>query len=223
MAETNAINKRTEDLLVNKASGDPFVNFQIGGTDEFVIGVDDDDADSLKINQGGTDPSSGTNVWKVTATGERTMPLQPAFLAFVNSTVVNVTGNGGIYKICDDNNTTVYDLNGDYDDDGVFTAPVTGKYDLKFFVIINNLTVAADQGNVEIVTSNRTYHCGATNPGAGRNALDQFGLTGSALADMDAGDTVEFRLTVGGEVGNTVGVLGNGTTLFSYICGYLEL
>jgi hypothetical protein len=42
------------EVNVDIASGDPHLSFQIGGTDEFTIGVDDDDSDSLKIDTGGT-------------------------------------------------------------------------------------------------------------------------------------------------------------------------
>jgi len=67
MAENNAINKQTEDLIVNKAAGDPFVNFQIGGTDKYTIGVDDDDSDILKITDG-ADPSSGETLIEIRGT-----------------------------------------------------------------------------------------------------------------------------------------------------------
>ena len=42
------------EVNVDIASGDPHLSFQIGGTDKFTIGVDDDDSDTLKIDTGGT-------------------------------------------------------------------------------------------------------------------------------------------------------------------------
>jgi hypothetical protein len=42
------------EVNIDIASGDPHLSFQIGGTDEFTIGVDDSDSDSLKIDTGGT-------------------------------------------------------------------------------------------------------------------------------------------------------------------------
>jgi len=42
------------EVNIDISSGDPHLSFQIGGTDEFTIGVDDDDSDNLKIDTGGT-------------------------------------------------------------------------------------------------------------------------------------------------------------------------
>ena len=42
------------EVNVDIASGDPHLSFQIGGTDKFTLGVDDDDSDTLKIDTGGT-------------------------------------------------------------------------------------------------------------------------------------------------------------------------
>ena len=39
-------------LEVRRASGDPAITFDIGGVDKFVVGVDDDDSDKFKINDG---------------------------------------------------------------------------------------------------------------------------------------------------------------------------
>ena len=42
------------EVDIDISSGDPHLSFQIGGTDKFTIGVDDDDSDKLKIDTGGT-------------------------------------------------------------------------------------------------------------------------------------------------------------------------
>jgi len=42
------------EVNIDISGGDPHLSFQIAGTDEFTIGVDDDDSDSLKIDTGGT-------------------------------------------------------------------------------------------------------------------------------------------------------------------------
>jgi hypothetical protein len=41
-------------LHLNKSSGDPDIQFSVGGTDKWIFGVDDSDGDFLKINLGGT-------------------------------------------------------------------------------------------------------------------------------------------------------------------------
>ncbi len=42
------------EVNIDISGGDPHLSFQIGGTDKFTIGVDDDDSDTLKIDTGGT-------------------------------------------------------------------------------------------------------------------------------------------------------------------------
>jgi len=41
-------------LHINRSAGDPTITFDIGGTNEWVMGSDDDDSDYFKISKGGT-------------------------------------------------------------------------------------------------------------------------------------------------------------------------
>lgn len=133
-----------------------------------------------------------------TTNNEVTMPSQPAFLAYLATTDNNVTGAGGVYTLGSGNALTeVYDQNSDFNTNGTFTAPVTGKYLLTFQATIINLTQATSiQAN--IITSNRTYSsfrsCNAT---AGTLVLNI-----AVVADMDATDTATYTIIVTGEAGN---------------------
>jgi len=86
MAKVNSIDNQSESLTIDPgASGDSFVQFDINATGEFRIGVDDTD-DSFRVSQGS---ALGTNdTFIMTDAGEKTTPLQPAFLAYVGSTLV---------------------------------------------------------------------------------------------------------------------------------------
>lgn len=193
MAKINAINNKSQDLTLDPgSSGDSFIQFNINGTGEFRIGVDDDDSDKFKISQGS---ALGTNdTFVMTSTGERTMPLQSAFLAYNSSQDSNVTGDGTAYTV--EFNTEIYDQNGDYDSStDTFTAPVTGRYHLTVLVGFTGLTVGShNAGTLDIVTSNRTYQGHNEDPGTG--TFNQFGF--SVLADMDATDTATCVLTISG-------------------------
>jgi len=152
MATQNSIYKKTQDLTVDPgASGDSFVQFDINGTGEFRVGVDDTD-DSFRISQGS---ALGTNdTFIMTAAGERTMPLQPAFLAVLSTTQNNVTGNNTKYSyVCD---TEVFDQNSDYNNTtGIFTAPVTGRYVISARIYLSDCTTV-ENVTIWIVASNRS-------------------------------------------------------------------
>jgi len=215
MAENNAINKQAEDLLINKASGDPYVNFQIASTDEFVIGVDDTDSDSFKINQGGASPSAGTNTWIMTSSGERTMALQPSFLAYSGSNQVNKTGNGTVATVILD--TEVFDQGSDFNTGTyTFTAPVTGKYILEANIYGSSIGAATTVIN-SLTTSNGNYNA---NTGGNPNAAGAQDQPSSAVADMDAADTAYLRFVVNGLGADTAGYLG--TQAYTRMSGELS-
>ena len=218
MAKQNAINNKSSELTIDPgASGDSFVQFDINGTGEFRIGVDDDDADAFVISQGSA--LGTTNTFRMSAAGERTMPLQPAFSAYNSATDSNVTGDGTAYTlIC---NTEIFDQNADYDTStGTFTAPVTGKYWLSCDYELDDIDASHSGGYCQIVTSNRTYHGNIISPTAidsGGNIAFHF----EVLADMDASDTATFVVQASGSA-KAVDVLGGGNNV-TRACGYLAV
>ena len=210
MAKQNSCINATGSLTVDPgASGDSFVQFDINGTGEFRIGVDDDASDAFKISQGS---ALGTNdTFVMTASGERTMPLHPAFLVRENSPVNNVTGDGTAYTIVYD--TEVFDQSGDMTTT-TFTAPVTGRYYLTYQSGLNNVTSSHTDMVMTITTSNRTYTA-TQDPYAVRvtGAVTSFKNT-DVIADMDSGDTATSRITVSGS-GKTVDIYEFSYSTFS--------
>lgn len=218
MANNNAINKQTEDLTINKASGDPFIVYQIAGADKFSIGVDDTDSDSLKITDG-ANPSAGNTTWKMTNTGERTLPLQPAFSATLSADAANVTGNATVYTIiCD---TERFDQNADYaSGTGTFTAPVTGRYRFTAYALLDDIISTHTLVHYRIVTSNLTYYPVVVSPYKCTTPEGYFNVGVSCLADMDAADTCTFAIVVYSGT-KTVDVLG--TESYTNFSGQLEV
>ena len=195
MAKINAINNQSESLTIDPgASGDSFVQFDINGTGEFRIGVDDDASDAFKISQGS---ALGTNdTFTITEDGERNMALTPCYSGELSAAAFNVTGDGTVCTVS--TNTETFDQSGDRTST-TFTAPVTGRYYLHWAVASRNAQSSNNLSIVNIVTSNRTYQCGKLNQYpllAGTEGDYSFMV--SVLADMDAADTATCTLTVSG-------------------------
>lgn len=217
MATKNAINNKSQELTVDPgASGDSFVQFDINGTGEFRIGVDDDAADSFKVSQGSALGVNDTFI--MTADGERTMPLQSAFLAYLGTTDSNVTGDATVFNLGTGNALTeVFDQNGDFTTGGIFTAPVTGRYYLQASFLLADV-VAQTLTQLLFTTSNSGYYCFYSEAGTLAAADDQYLLFGEAFVDMDAADTAVARVNASGST-KTVDVIStNRDTRFA---GYL--
>lgn len=151
----------------------------------------------------------------VTAAGEATNSLQPAFLAYNSSDDASQTGNGAVATVGFD--TEVYDQGGDFASN-TFTAPVTGRYLLTATVTGQNFGASASSAVLIIATSNRSYRVIKWNPPTS-NVSDA--LTISTVADMDAADTATVTYQVNGMAGNTVAIAGGASPLQTFFSGVL--
>ncbi len=89
MSEQNAINKQAEEFLIRKSTGDPFVHFELTGTQDYSIGIDDSDSDKFKITDG-SDPSSGTDAFTIDISGLVVRSLLATFTnGFSNAGQIN--------------------------------------------------------------------------------------------------------------------------------------
>lgn len=195
------------------SAGDATYQAVVSGTTTWTWGVDNSDSDAFVIAQGTT---LGTNnILRSSTAGEITNPLQPAFLASLPSNDANVTGNGTTYTLgVPTALTEVFDQNADFNTNGTFTAPVTGKYYLTFQIRISGVA-AATTTLPKIVTSNRTYTYSTAISGEASLCINT-----SALCDMDAADTATFTTVVNGLGVDTATVVGNAAP-FTYVTGYL--
>ena len=172
-------------------------------------------ADPFVISQG---TALGTNnIMSVATSGEINFPLQPAFLGILETPVNNVTGAGAAFQLGTTTALTeIFDQNSDFNTNGTFTSPVTGRYFLQgqFFVTGNTISTVFF---CTIITSNRAYVNTKTR---GASAAD-YTSDSTTLADMDLGDTATLSITVTGEAGNTDDIFGAATSGASHFCGYL--
>ena len=221
MATKNATNNKTGSLSLDPgASGDPFVQLSINLDDKFIYGVDDSDSDKFKIADANS--LATANVFVMTADGERTLPLQPAFLAYNSSTDSNVTGSGQNVQVEFD--TEIFDQGGDYNTStDTFTAPVTGRYMFIFSISMSGLASNHDNPNFRVTTSNRIYLGGAMDFGAVRDVSGNLILQMVCFADMDITDTATCSCFVNGGSQTVDFVGGAGSTLGTFFAGYLAV
>jgi len=167
------------------------------------------------VTSGGTGAlHTYTSAFKITS-DVMTNTAQPAFLAYANANISNVTGDGTYYIVVF--NTKVYDQATNFGTT-TFTAPSTGKYLLTALVTINGVTSSNTAGTLQIVTTARTYEY-ELSPAKTFDSNAEVPYTITCIADMTAGDTATVPLTIYGGT-KIVGVVGS-ATLQSYFSGYL--
>lgn len=142
----------------------------------------------------------------VSDNGEMTNASQPAFRAYPSATLTNVTGDGTGYTVIF--NTEAFDQNSDFNTGtGVFTAPVSGKYQLSTTIGLSDLTTSHTDALIQLSTSNwandQVVRCNM-----GAILTNPTSFTASALKDMDAADTASVVVTVSGST-LTVDVTGS--------------
>ena len=206
---TLTINSGTGALGISTDASATTVSFATGGGNKLVSLGSTSGASSLALKTGTADFSLASATGTIISaldTGEITCPLQVAFLAYLGSTDLNKTGNGTAFTLGSSTALTeVFDQNSDFNTNGTFTAPVTGRYQLSASAYYTGCTIATTF-QLALTTSNRTFF-GYLAKAAG--AQDEQN-TVSVLCDMDAADTATVVVTVSGEAGDTVDILGFG-------------
>lgn len=198
------------------SGGDAVVVMGYSAANDWAIGQDTSDSEKFKISRGnalGTDDTV-----RITTAGEVTMPLQPAFFAYLAATATDKTGNGTTYTLGTDALTEVYDQGGDFNTNGTFTSPVTGIYDLRAQISIEGCTIASSFAISIIVsgTSARTYQKVVERTASNLTQVMDI----SALAKMTAADTATVTIIATGEVGDTDDITGSATAV-TFFCGNL--
>ncbi|HUV85220.1 MAG TPA: hypothetical protein VMV86_05875, partial [Methanosarcinales archaeon] len=115
-----------------------------------------------------------------------------------------------------------FDQGSNFNTNGTFTAPVTGRYRFSAAFRVSAITAAMTNASMSFLTSNiSTINFGYCDPSVTNNVLTQIGLTGSALLDMDAADIANVRVVVSNGAGNTAQADGSAGGLLCFFCGEL--
>ena len=161
--------------------------------------------------------SFGTNAGSsmtIDSTGAVTKPKQPAFMATSSSQSNLATSNTLAFG------NEVFDQNADYNNSNyIFTAPVTGRYQINATIRTDNLDTAANYIRIFLKTSNRNYEA----------IYDLGGLSGdpsywtftiTTLADMDAADTAYVAIVfIGGAAQTDISGSANYTVFQGHLLG----
>lgn len=189
--------------VAGSTASDAYYQADISGGQAWTWGLDNSDSDAWVLSA--TSTPGTTNVMRVATSGEINYPLQPAFLAYVSTAILNVTGDGTVYSIIYD--VEVFDNNGDFNlATSTFTAPVTGKYKFTYMCRLgggSGLTAAL----CRLVTSNLTYITNMSQTITTSSSLT-VGVI-SLILDMDAGDTATVNVNAtdsGGKVDDVAGL-----------------
>lgn len=207
---------RMSTTVAGSTASDAIFQSSVSGGQSWTWGLDNSDDDSFVL--AGSVALGTTNVMRVSTAGEINKPLQPAFLAYLNTTVNNVTGDATVYTVIFD--TEVYDQNADFNlGTSTFTAPVTGKYYFNFIGLIVGAS-SITGANGRIVTSNATYN---NTMYLSPQSTNSCSVSMAVLADMDAADTTTFSVSttdaVGGKVSDISGLTSG--NLRTYVNGWL--
>lgn len=154
----------------------------------------------------------------VTDSGEMVNASQPAFLGILASTQTNKTGAGAVYVLGTDALTEIFDQGGDFNTNGTFTAPVTGKYFLQALVAYTGATAVAHTYEIYIDASNRESAHKVDIPADS----GLYFIGNSILMDMDASDTAVVNLVAVGEASDLIDILGLPTDPNTWFCGNLQ-
>ena len=169
------------------------MRFMADGTQ---VGQIQSDTNEFQLNAITADPmifkTTNTEAMRISAAGEITKALQPAFLAQPSSQQQNIQGDTNVTVVL---GTERFDVGSNFASN-TFTAPVAGKYQLSVSIRLENVDSASGYYLINILTSNKTYQ-NIFDPDFGQDAAF-WTMTMTHLCDMDANDTAKITITQNG-------------------------
>lgn len=171
-------------------AGDAYYGATINGGQAWTWGADDSDSDAYVLSASAT-PGT-TNVWRASAAGAITEPLQPSFLVVNTAGATDVTGDGTVYTVLWP--TEVIDRASNFASN-TFTAPVTGLYQFSLNVFLRQIGAAHTNIIINLVTTARSYQYTVVQ---GAQLYSSVCMPVSVLANMTASDTATVTIQVNG-------------------------
>lgn len=204
----------TEFITVAGATaGDAAVQAAVAGVTTWTWGIDNSASDAWVL--AASTALGTTNVISAATTGELTFPLQSAFFAQLGTSVANVTGNGATFTLGTTTALTeIFDQNSDFNTNGTYTAPFSGRVQFSMAAYFTGCTLAVST-IPSFATSNNTIRTASYRP---VSALD-ISMSFSCLCDMDAADTATCTVINLGEAADTDDINGSGSPFLTWFSG----
>lgn len=209
------------------AGGDPFTTYTVSNFQNWSEGNNNANNQQYRIAPSTTlDVTPAVEISSIpTSLGCINYPLQPAFFAYLSTTLTNVIPQNTGYIVVFD--IISYDQNNNYSTTtGAFTAPIKGVY---YFSSVSTTTGTSVDGAPEIryvfltTGSAPSYRPFKTSPLNSSSVDDSnLALSGQAFVSMNAGDTMQMQIVQLN--GNTNATLLGGsptTNQITYFQGFL--
>ena len=209
------------ELTVGDSTKDQYINVVTGTGNAAGICFQDTTGTSIISGLRYTHLDNALGIWTngsqratIDSTGALTLPYQPAFLVRCGSgDNNNIPINAGTTISF---TTEVFDQNLDFDlSNNLFTAPVTGKYQLNMSMTMGGGDTSTDYIQIEIQASNRSFYW-IIDPDIADQDLTYFSATTVGLMDMDANDTAKIVVYM-----NNSGSAQMDTLNYCYFSGHL--
>jgi len=198
-------------------AGDAYTTYTVSGVTNWSEGVDNSDSDAYVL--AASTALGTTNVIHATTGGILNYPLQPSFLATVNSSINNVTGDGTIYTVIFD--TIRYDQASNFNTTtGTFTAPRTGIYLFQVGLGMNTVGAGHTYSSLALVTTGRSFALDVESPAAVRASTNDFDVCCGTFVNMTAGDTANITIQVSNST-KTINIRGDSSVGLSWFSGAL--
>jgi len=154
----------------------------------------------------------------IDSSNRMTNTSQPAFAAFMNTGVTNVTGDGTTYTVVWDSES--FDQGGNFSST-TFTAPISGLYRYEVLIGLAGVTALHTALLVQLTVAGFSWQVIRCNPGTIQDGGGFLNLCGTALISTTSGQGVVIHVTVSGST-KTIGLTGViGAELFNWFSGSL--
>lgn len=200
---------------VAATGGDPYLRFVNYGVQGLSLGLDTS-VNQFSMSTGNLGDANTFLTYDI-ATTQINKPRQCAFLAYLGSDDLNVTGNGAIYTLgAVTALTEVYDQSNNFNTNGTFTAPKSGRYHFAAAIRVFGTGGLATGYQIRFNTTGGLIIGGQGVPTLGSGF---FTATCSSYVNMTTGDTCILQIQLTGMAGDTADI--NGASSVTYFGGTL--